>query len=443
MKSLKKKIKKSFRAQTDAKKIIPGLTQLLSKRPDRFSNGVWPCYYSKAKGSCIWDLDGNQYLDMSIGGIGATILGYADKDVDNAVKKIISNGVASSLNCYEEVTLAKKLINLHKWSSKVRFTRSGGEAMTAAVRIARAFNAKEKVLFCGYHGWEDWYISANLGAKDKLAGHLANGLKPNGVPKKLKGMSIPFLYNDEDTFKKLMHKHGERVAAIVMEPVRNIKPSKSFFNTIKEYKKKYNSVLIIDEISSGFRLLTGGAHLKYGIEPDIAVFSKGLGNGYPISAIIGKSSIMNAAESTFLSSTNWTERIGPTAAIAMITKHEKHNVSSHLHNLGKRVQNGWKSLAANHKINISVSGIYPMSSFSFLEKNPLALRAYFVQEMLKKNILAGSQFYAMFSHSFKDVELYLNEVDEIFCRMRSLIDNEKIESELVGEPAVAGFKRYN
>ena len=252
------------------------MTQLLSKRPDRFSYGVWPCYYSKAKGSYIWDLDGNKYLDMSIGGIGATILGYADKHVDNAVKKSIANGVASSLNCYEEIILAQELIALHPWSQKVRFTRSGGEAMTAAVRIARAYNNKEKILFCGYHGWEDWYISANLGVKDKLAGHLASGLQPNGVPMQLKGMTIPFLYNDEKSFSKLMEIYGDKVSAIVMEPVRNIKPSPTFFKTVNKYKKKYNAILIIDEISSGFRLLTGGAHLKYGIEPDLAVFSRDL-----------------------------------------------------------------------------------------------------------------------------------------------------------------------
>ena len=443
MKTLKSRIKKSFKAQTIAKKIIPGMTQLLSKRPDRFSYGVWPCYFSKAKGAYIWDLDGNKYLDMSIGGIGATILGYADKDIDSAVKKSITNGVASSLNCYEEVRLAEELVSLHPWSHQVRFTRSGGEAMTAAVRIARAFNNKEKILFCGYHGWEDWYISANLGVKDKLSGHLASGLKPNGVPKKLKGMSLPFLYNDEDSFKKLMNLHGDEVAAIVMEPVRNKKPSPSFFKTIDKYKKKYNTILIIDEISSGFRLLTGGAHLRYGIKPDVAVFSKGLGNGYPIAAILGKGEIMSAAEKTFLSSTNWTERIGPTAALAMIQKHKKFQVSDHLHQLGKKVQNGWKSIASLYNIKITVSGIYPMSSFSFLEKDPLTLRAYFVQEMLKDNILAGSQFFAMYSHSYNNVGRYLDSVEKIFKKMKSLIDNESIEKELIGKPAVAGFKRLN
>lgn len=443
MNKLKSRIKKSFAAQKKAKKIIPGMTQLLSKRPDRFSFGIWPSYYSKAKGSYIWDLDGNKYLDMSIGGIGATILGYADKTVDSAVLNSIKKGVASSLNCFEEVELAEKLISIHKWSDKVRFTRSGGEAMTAAVRIARAYNGKEKVLFCGYHGWEDWYISANLGSKDKLAGHLANGLQPNGVPIKLKGMTMPFLYNDEESFKKLMKKYGSEISAIVMEPVRNVKPTATFFKTIQKFKKKYNVVLIIDEISAGFRLLTGGAHLNYGIEPDVAVFSKGLGNGYPISAIIGKDKIMQAAENTFLSSTNWTERVGPTAAIAMLNKHKNFDVAKHLKALGKKVQNGWKRLAETHNIKIKVSGIYPMSNFAFNENDPLSLRSYFVQEMLKENILAGTQFYAMYSHTDKNIDKYLNVVDQIFHKMKFVIENDSVKKELIGEPAVAGFKRLN
>ena len=430
-------------AQETAKKIIPGMTQLLSKRPDRFSFGVWPCYFSKAKGSYIWDLDQNKYLDMSIGGIGATILGYADKHVNNAVKKSITNGVACSLNCYEEINLAQELVLLHPWSQKVRFTRSGGEAMTVAVRIARAYNNKEKILFCGYHGWEDWYISSNLGSKDQLAGHLATGLLPNGVPKKLKGMTIPFLYNDEKSFSKLMESHGNKISAIVMEPVRNMKPSPTFFKTINKYKKKYNTLLIIDEISSGFRLLTGGAHLNYGIEPDIAVFSKGLGNGFPISAIIGKEKFMCAAEKTFISSTNWTERVGPTAALATIQKHKKYNVANHLKLIGKKVQLGWKDIAAVYDLDVTVSGIYPLSNLSFNYKNSEAIKSFFIQEMLKKNILASNQFYAMYSHTLKDVDIYLNNVDEIFKKIASLIQNDSIEKELIGEKAVSGFKRMN
>ncbi len=167
--------------QARAKRLIPGMTQLLSKRPDMFSLGVWPGYFSKASGAYLWDLDGNQYLDMSIAGIGANVLGYADPDVDEAVKRAITDGISSSLNCPEEVELAELLCELHPWAEMVRYTRSGGEAMAVAVRIARAHTGKDKVAFCGYHGWHDWYLAANLGEKNALGDHLLPGLSPAGV----------------------------------------------------------------------------------------------------------------------------------------------------------------------------------------------------------------------------------------------------------------------
>jgi len=434
---------KSLSLQERAKKRIPGLSQLLSKRPDMFSYGVWPGYFEKAKGAEVWDLDGNHYIDMSIGGIGANVLGYADPDVDNAVRSVIEKGVSSSLNCPEEVELADLLCDLHPWAEKVRLARTGGEAMAVAVRIARAYTGRDKIVFCGYHGWHDWYLSANLGTENALGEHLLPGLNPNGVPKSLKGTAIPFRYNRLDELETILENNKGEIAAIVMEPIRNEQPIPNFFENVRKLADEFGAVLIIDEISSGFRMNTGGAHLIFGVEPDIAVYSKALGNGYAISAVIGKPSVMDAAQKTFISSTNWTERIGPTAAIAMIKKHKKYDVGSHLMKIGQMVQNGWKRLSEKHNLPIQIGGIPPLSHFTFEHEKALVLKALFIQYMLERGFLASNIFYAMFAHTEEHVKKYLEAADDAFAFISDAIYEGNPEKHLLGEPSTAGFKRLN
>jgi len=348
-------IQKSLAIQERAKKIIPGMTQLLSKRPDMFSYGVWPGYFSKAKGVEIWDLDGNKYIDMSIGGIGANVLGYADQDVDKAVHAAIDAGTSSSLNCPEEIELAELLCSIHPWAQMVRYARTGGESMAVAVRIARAFKGKDKIAFCGYHGWHDWYLSANLGTENALGEHLITGLSPAGVPRGLTGTALPFRYNHLEELGKIIQENGKDIAAIVMEPIRDHKPENGFLEGVREIADKSGAVLIIDEISAGLRMNSGGAHLVLGVEPDIAVFSKALGNGYPIAAIIGKSKVMETAQRTFISSTYWTERIGPTAALSTLRKHQRLNAGIHLMEIGQLVQDGWKGVAAKNNLELRLA----------------------------------------------------------------------------------------
>ncbi len=432
---------KSQRLYYRAKMLIPGGTQLLSKRPELFSLGVWPAYYKQAQGVYIWDLDGKKYIDMSIGGIGANVLGYADKDVNAAVKKAVENGSSSSLNCYEEVELAKKLCQLHPWAKKARFARSGGESMAIAVRIARAFTGKDKVAICGYHGWHDWYLAANLGTENALGEHLLPGLSPIGVPKALRGTTLPFRYNHLEELEKIVIEHKESLAAIVIEPIRNVYPEKGFLEGVKALAKKANAILIFDEISSGFRMNTGGAHLLFGVHPDIAVFSKALGNGYPIAAIIGCADVMEAAQVSFISSTMWTERIGPTAALATIKKFQEKKVAEHLMDIGKRVQEGWVRAAEKAGLKIKVSGIYPLSHFVFDEPEHSHMKAYFIQEMLKKGFLVSNLFYSMHAHTSQHVEQYLKAVTEVFIKMSVLQAKKKLSAALKGEPASSGFKR--
>ncbi|MBA4416972.1 MAG: cytidylyltransferase [Syntrophus sp. (in: bacteria)] len=434
---------KSMALQEHAKKRIPGLSQLLSKRPDMFSYGVWPGYCSQAKGVEVWDLDGNRYIDMSIGGIGANVLGYADPDVDAAVKTAIDKGVSSSLNCPEEVELADLLCELHPWAEKVRFARTGGESMAIAVRIARAYTGRDKIAFCGYHGWHDWYLSANLGTKNALGEHLISGLNPEGVPKGLIGTALPFRYNHIEELKEIVNKNKNEIAAIVMEPIRSDSPLPGFFEEVRSIADEFRAVLIIDEISAGFRMNSGGAHLILGIDPDIAVFSKALGNGYPIGAIIGKSEVMEAAQKSFISSTNWTERIGPTAGIAMIHKHRQFDVGSHLMKIGTMVQEGWKMLSEKHGLSIHIGGIPPLSHFTFEHENGFILKALFIQYMLEKGFLASTLFYSMYAHQEEHVEQYLKAADQAFGMIKDSMEAGHPENDLLGQPSVAGFKRLN
>jgi glutamate-1-semialdehyde 2,1-aminomutase len=438
---MKNLIPKSLNLQCRAKKRIPGITQLLSKRPDMFSYGVWPCYYEKAKGVYVWDMDGNKYIDMSIGGIGANILGYAVEEVDNAVIKAIKNGVSSSLNCPEDVQLADLLCELHPWAQKVKFARAGGEAMAMAIRIVRAYTGKDIIAFCGYHGWHDWYISANLGTEDALGSHLIAGINPAGVPKGLKNTAFPFYYNKLEELKKIAFQHKKNLAAIVMEPIRGKKPTQEFIGGVREIASETKAALIIDEISAGFRLNTGGAHLKLKIKPDIAVFSKALGNGYPISAVIGKADIMDAAQKTFISSTNWTERTGPSAALATIKIHQRKNAAKHLIKIGELIQKGWKKIAEKNKVKIEIGGIPPLSHFSFIDKKSLVIKAFFIQLMLQKGFLASTSFYAMLAHTEKNVTEYLKAADESFKLIAEALLNNNIDKRLLGKPASVGFKR--
>lgn len=424
-----------------AKKIIPGGTQLLSKRPEMFLPDEWPSYYKKAKGCRVWDLDGNEYRDMSYMAIGACVLGYADPDVDRAVKEAIDSGSATTLNAPEEEYLAEKLIELHPWAGMVRYTRSGGEAMVVAVRIARAKSGKDKILFCGYHGWHDWYLAANLADDKALDGQLLSGLSPRGVPRGLTGTAFPFFYNDTKGFLELIEKHRGEIAAVVMEPIRNIEPTQEFIDTIQRTTKKENITLVVDDITAAWRLNLGGAHLVYGIEPDIAVFGKGISNGFPMSAIIGKVEVMSKAQDSFISSTNWTEKIGPVAALATIKKYETHNVQEHLIKVGKRVQDGWAGLAKKHNLDVHIDGIYPLGHFTFKYEKPLVLKTLYTQLMLERGFLATTAYYASFAHKEEDIEMYLKATDESFAEISKVLKEKNIESFLKGPVCHAGFSR--
>ena len=424
-----------------ARRRIPGGTQLLSKRPEMFLPEQWPSYYSRAKGVETWGLDGKKYIDMSYCGIGACVLGFADPDVDDAVRAAIGSGSMATLNCPEEVELADLLCELHPWADMVRYARCGGEAMAIAVRIARASTGRDKVAFCGYHGWHDWYLSANLAEQDALDELLLPGLEPAGVPRGLVGTALPFHYNKIDELEAVVSVHGDELAAIVMEPVRRHNPEPGFLGGVRDIATEIGAVLIFDEVSSGWRLNTGGAHLVYGVMPDVAVFAKAISNGYPMAAVIGIEDVMQAAQSSFVSSTYWTERIGPAAALATIRKHQHCDVPRHLIEVGERIQSGWRAAAARAGLSVTVYGIPPLSHFSFDYENGQAIRTLFTQMMLEKGFLATNAFYATYAHQDSHIESYLAAVEETFGFLAQAIERDDVEGLLRGPVAHLGFRR--
>lgn len=427
-----------------AKTMIPGGTQLLSKRPEMFLPEHWPAYYSKAKGCEVWDLDGNRYIDASLMGVGANVLGYAFDPVDSAAKQAIDCGGMCTLNAPEEVELAELLLDLHPWADMVRYAKAGGEAMAVAARIARAYTHRDIVLVCGYHGWHDWYLAANLVKGDPLAAVHLQGLEPVGVPRGLAGSNLIFHYNDLESFTALIKENEGNIAAVVMEPIRNDYPQNDFLTHIRRITREKDIVLIFDEVSAGFRLCCGGSHLKLGVDPDMAVFAKGMTNGYPVSAIIGKKPIMLAAQDTFISSTFWTERVALAASISAIRYFREHKVEEHLIQAGKVVQQGWRTLSEAYNVKIHVGGIFPMSHFDFAYEDALVLKTYFTQEMLAEGYLAGTAFYASLAHTPDIVEGYLAACGRVFEKIAELrVFGAEIKRRLKGPVCHVGFQRLN
>tara|TARA_B100000989_G_scaffold94021_1_gene68340 strand:- start:11617 stop:12924 length:1308 start_codon:yes stop_codon:yes gene_type:complete len=422
-----------------AKKIIPGGNQLLSKRSEIFLPGLWPTYYKKAKGCRVWDLNNNMYYDFAGMGVTACVLGYADDDISKSLNEGIKNGSMCTLNATEEIDLAKELLKIHRWSGMAKFCKSGGEACMVAIRIARAFTNKENIAFCGYHGWHDWYLATNMKNSKNLDNQLLPGLKTKGVSGSFKNTIKPFMYNDINSLKKIFKRKNNNVGIIIMEPMRGMEPKKNFLRDVKSIAKKNNAILIFDEITSGFKDFYGGLHLKYNVNPDMAIFGKSIGNGYPISAIIGKKKIMQIAQDTFISSTMWTDRLGFLAAKTTLHKLKKYKINKTLSDYGVKIKNGWINLAKKHKIKISVSGQNSIPCLKFAYSNNSEILTYFTQEMLKKKFLAGSQVATTHAYNNKIINRYLKEVDKVFKKINFCLKTKKFP--LKGEIKHSTFKR--
>ncbi|HQM48739.1 MAG TPA: aminotransferase class III-fold pyridoxal phosphate-dependent enzyme [Candidatus Hydrogenedentes bacterium] len=425
-----------------AKKHIPGGTQLLSKRPEMLAPNQWPAYYREARGCEIWDLDGRRYYDMSIHGIGACLLGYADPDVSRAVRRRVTLGSWSTLNPPEEVALADRLFAIHPWANQVRYARCGGESAAVAVRIARATTGRSHVAICGYHGWHDWYLAANLGDDDSLDGHLLPGLKPKGVPKELRGTVHTFRHGNIDEFHAVLDQYGDKLAAVVMEPCRHHDPERGFLESVRDGVHKHGALLIFDEITIGWRLNFGGSHLRMGVNPDMALFAKTISNGHPMAAVIGTKEAMEGAHESFISSSYWTEGVGPTAALATLDKMERERVWEHAGRIGRLVKAAWQRRAQAHGVPIKVDDGYPcLSHFAFDHPDATALRTYYTQLMLERGFLAGTAVYVTLAHTEAIVEQFEEALDGVFAELATALAENTVARRLKGPLAHSGFAR--
>ncbi len=422
-----------------AKTLIPGGTMLLSKRPEMFLPNSWPAYFNKSKGCEVWDLDNNKYVDLVMG-IGPNSLGYGNKKIDDAVLGAIKKGNMSTFSCSEEVELAEKLIELHPWADMVRFARTGGEANAIAIRIARAASQKDNVAVCGYHGWHDWYLSINLSGNG-LDEHLLPGLDPAGVPNDLKDSVFPFRYNNFKELEKLVS--DKDIGVIKMEVQRNDPPKDDFLKKVRDLASEKNIVLIFDECTSGFRETYGGLHKKYGIEPDMAMFGKAMGNGYAVTAVIGKKEIMESAQTTFISSTFWTERIGSVAALTTLEVMKEIESWKILPKVGLSIKENLQKLAISYNLEIDISGIDPLPSFSFKTENSLAYKTYISQELLKNGYLFANAFYICTEHKPKLMDNFFNILDKVFNKLKSFEEGEDVLNYLDGPVCHNGFFRLN
>ena len=427
---------------TRAKARMPGGTQLLSKRPEMFAPGQWPAYFREARGCEVWDTDGRHFYDLSYNGIGSCLLGFRDPDVTAAVRRRINLGSMCTLNPPEELELADLLCELHPWADCARFTRAGGEAATVAVRIARATTSRDQIAVCGYHGWHDWYLAANLDNSETLAELLLPGLDPDGVPQALRGSTLTFPFDDVPAFDRVLSEHGDELAAVVMEPCRHRPPVQGFLQHIRAETARRGILLILDEITIGWRLAIGGAHLTLGVQPDLAIFAKALGNGHPIGAVIGTAPAMDGAHHSFISSTYWTESIGPAAALATIAKMQRVSLPEHLAHVGRRIKKSWQEHANGHGVPVEVEeGFDCMSHLRFDHEQSNELRTLYTQLLLDRGFLAAAGVYPTLALTDDILDLFDAAVESVFCELGAAIMSGDIAEQLRGPVAHTGFRR--
>lgn len=374
-------------------------------------------------------------------GIGCCLLGYANDAVNTAVIETVRRGNMTSLNSPQEVELAEELLSLHPWAEAARFTRSGGEALAVSVRIARAATGRSKVAICGYHGWHDWYLAANLSENDALDGQLLPGLEPRGVPRELAQTTVAFRYNRIEELEAILRDHGSSIAAVVMEPMRMDIPQDDFLRRVKEMTRAAGCVLVFDEVTVGWRYELGGLHLRLGVTPDIAVFAKAMSNGYPMAAVIGTHAVMDAAQGSFISSTYWTEAIGPTAALATIRELRAANVWPVIRHASRFVAGVLSEASRQNDLPIRLSQSDAMAIFSFDVKESNALKTLYTKWMMDEGFLASSAFYATYAHKGEVLADYAAAVHKVFARLSNSREAGRIQIDLETPEAHSGFQR--
>ncbi|WP_156514706.1 aspartate aminotransferase family protein [Planctomyces sp. SH-PL14] len=437
------RIPRSMELYRRALELIPGGTQLVSRRPNRVAYGVSPIYAAEAKGARFRDVDGFEYIDW-ISGIGAILLGYADPVVDEAVKEQIGRGTMYSVNHELEVELAEELCRAIPCAEMVRYAKCGGEACAIAVRIARGATGRDKVLFCGYHGWHDWYLAANLDAGAGLNSHLFPGIEPIGVPKALAGTAIPFPHGDLAALGELLDANKGTVAAVIMEPLRSEWPAPGYLAGVAALAREHGAVLIFDEVSAGLRYGPGGAQGRLGVTPDMAVFAKSISNGYPMGVVAGRREVMEPAARMFISSTYWSDTIGLTAALTTMREARRRDVSPQLEAFGARLKERLNTIARETGCPVSCGGIglHPHLHFDIADA-PLRAQAatLYIQEMAKRGCHGYASFYLNAAQGDAELDQTAAAARETFSLIRDALDSGTLPSRLECDPQQDAFRR--
>lgn len=413
-----------------ALKTIPLGTQTFSKSKTQYPHGVSPYYAMRGKGSRIWDIDGNEYIDF-INGLASITLGYNDPDVTEAVRGQLEDGVILSLPHSLEVEVSEKLVQMIPCAEMVRFGKNGSDATAGAIRLARAYTKRDHVAVCGYHGWQDWYIGSTPRNK--------------GVPQATQDLTHTFAYNDLTTLHKLFLEYPGQIAAVILEPMNVVEPASGFLAGVKELAHKNGALMIFDEMVTGFRYANGGAQEYFGVTPDLATFGKGIANGYPISAVVGRSDVMQLMEELFFSFTFGGELLSLAAANATLDKLQKEPVIATIKSQGTKVFSGLQQLINKYQMEqmLSVAG-HPSWSFFIIKDTARysmwEIKTLFLQEMFARGILAYGTHNMSYAHSDEDIQILLKAYDEVLQIIKEAISTESVEKLLRCKPLEPLFK---
>ena len=413
-----------------ALKSIPLGTQTFSKSKTQYPYGVSPYFIKKGKGSHVWDVDNNEYIDF-INGLASVTLGYNDPDANAAVLEQLNNGVTFSLPHPLEFIVAEKIIEMVPCAEMVRFGKNGSDATAGAIRLARAYTHRDHVAVCGYHGWQDWYIGSTA--------------RNMGVPESTRQLTHIFTYNDIESLRVIFKQWPDQVAAVIMEPMNSTEPKNDFLLLVEELTHQNGALFIFDETITGFRYANGGAQEFFGITPDLATFGKGMSNGYPLSAVAGKADIMHLMEEIFFSFTFGGETLSLAAANATMTKLQEEPILETMKNQGLKIIQGVEKLLVENELQdvVSITG-HP--SWSFLNFNDIApytiweIKTLFLQEMFSRGILILGTHNMNYCHSDEDISILLNAYGEVFTIIRKAIDDKSLDKLLRCTPLEPLFR---
>lgn len=436
-------IEKSLALYGRAEALIPGRTQLISRRSSQFAHGVSPIYAASAKGARFIDVDGNEYLDM-MNAVSAIILGHADDVVDQAVKEQIDRGSIYTLNGPLEIDLAEELVATIPSAEMVRYAKAGGETCAVAARIARGATGKDIILFCGYHGWHDWYQSANYLVDPQSGEFPFAGIEPIGVPRALAGTAIPFTYGDLDLLEDLLKEHEGKVAAVMMEPLRSELPPEGYLEGVKALAHQYDALLVFDEVSCGWRLRIGGVQEYTGVIPDMTVLAKAMSNGYPMGAVVGAREAMQPAAEMFVSSSYWSDNVGLAAALTTIRELKRRNSEPFFDRMGELVRTTINEALATAGLPGSCTGLSYCPALSLDLPDPdmtPQVSTLFVQEMARRGIHTATSFRVTMAHTEADIAILGEKAVEVFRIIKAGIEDNKIEDLLECDLKKEPFRR--